>query len=62
MPQFVMSRRAFAGAPVALTTVDMPQHEPSEPRRVVALGWISRNGEHITISGKLASSTDPAGW
>jgi len=60
MPQLLMSRRDFAGVPVALTTV--PQPEPGQPRRVVALGWISRSGGQVTISERLiGSSNDPVG-
>jgi hypothetical protein len=54
MPQLIMSRRAFAGVPVAMTIAVMPLPKPDQPRRVVALGWISRNGGQITVSSQLA--------
>lgn len=54
MSQLVMSRREFAGVPVTMTTAPAPRHEPDQSRRVVALGWISRNGGQVTISDHLA--------
>ena len=62
MSQLVMSRREFAGVSVTMTTAPAPHHEPDQPRRVVALGWISRNGGQVTISDHLAGVTAaPAG-
>jgi hypothetical protein len=52
MPQLVIYRRDFAGVPVTVTTVD-PLLEPDQQRRIVARGRISRNGGHITISGRF---------
>jgi hypothetical protein len=52
MSQLIVSRREFAGVPVTVTTVArLP--EPEQPRRIVALGWISRSGGKVTISGRL---------
>jgi hypothetical protein len=53
MPQLVMSRRDFAEVPVALATATVPQPEPHQPRRIVALGWISRSGGQVVISARL---------
>ena len=53
MPQLVMSRRDFAGVPVAVTTAAVQQPEPHQPRRIVALGWISRSGGQVVISARL---------
>jgi hypothetical protein len=53
-----MSRRVFAGVAATLTAAVIP---PPEPRHVVALGWISRNGRQATVSGRLTTSTNPAG-
>jgi len=62
MPQLIMSRRTFAGVPVTVTTAAAPPPESDEPRRVVALGWISRGGGQVTISDRLTGSvTTPAG-
>lgn len=61
MPQLIMSRREFAGVPVTMTTATAPSVEPDQPRRVVALGWISRSGGQITISDRLVRSTALAG-
>ena len=52
MPQFVMSRREFDGVVVSMVTA-IPLAEPDQPRRVVALGWISRHGGQVAISGGL---------
>jgi hypothetical protein len=61
MPQPIMSRREFAGVPVTMTTV-APLPEPDQPRRIVALGWISRSGGQVTISDRLIGSVaTPAG-
>lgn len=54
MSQFVMSRREFAGVVVSVVTATTPFVEPDQQRRVVALGWISRYGGQVTISGNLA--------
>jgi hypothetical protein len=62
MPQLIMSRREFAGVPVTMATATTPLPEPDEPRRAVALGWISRNGGQVTISDRLTgTTTTPAG-
>lgn len=53
MPQLVMSRRDFAGAPLTLTTAIAPKPEPHQPRRIVALGWISGSGGQVIISARL---------
>ena len=53
MPQLVMSRRDFAWVPVALTMAAVPQTEPHQPRRIVAIGWISRSGGQVVISARL---------
>ena len=58
MPQLIMSRREFAGVSVTMTTAPAPNREPDQPRRVVALGWISRNGGQVTISDHLAGTTN----
>ena len=58
MPQLIMSRREFAGVPITMTTAAVPLHQPDQPRRVVALGWISRHGGHVTVSERL---TGPVG-
>ncbi|MBS2546956.1 hypothetical protein KGQ19_08750 [Catenulispora sp. NL8] len=52
MSQFVMSRREFAGVVVGMVTASIPE-DPDQPRRVVALGRISRNGGRVAISGHL---------
>jgi hypothetical protein len=52
-----MSRRKFAGVTVTITTAADAQLEPPQARRVVALGWISRQGGQITISDQLTGST-----
>jgi len=62
MPELVMSRREFAGVPVTMTTAAAPCAEPDLPRRVVALGWISRSGGQVTISDRLVGPTASAGW
>lgn len=54
MSQFVMSRREFAGAVVIVATANDPFAGPDQPRRVVALGRISRNGGQVIISDRLA--------
>jgi len=51
--QFVMCRRMFAGVMVIVAMATSPIAEPHEPRRVVALGRISRRGGQITISDRL---------
>lgn len=61
MPQLVMSRREFAGVPVTMTTATAPSVAPDQPRRVVALGWISRSGGQVTISDRLVGSAALAG-
>jgi hypothetical protein len=61
MPQLVMSRHEFAGVTVTMTTASAPSAEPDQPRRVVALGWISRSGGQVTISDRLVGSTASAG-
>jgi fructose 1,6-bisphosphatase len=53
MPQLIMSRREFAGVPVTMTTATTLRSEYDHPRRVVALGWISRNGGQVTVSDQL---------
>ena len=53
MSQLIMSRREFAGISVTMTTAATPLPEPDQPRRVVALGWISRNGGQVTVSDQL---------
>ena len=53
MSQLIMSRREFAGVSVRMTTTVASLPEPDQPRRVVALGWISRNGGEITVSDQL---------
>lgn len=60
MPHLVMSRREFAGVPVTLTTAASPDPDNVQPRRVVALGWLSRRGGQVTISDQLTSSTAEA--
>jgi hypothetical protein len=63
MSQLIISRREFAGVPVTMTTAATPLPEPDEPRRVVALGWISRSGGQVTISDRLTSPvSNPVGW
>lgn len=59
MSQLIMSRREFAGVPVTMTTVAAPLPEPDQPRRVVALGWISRNGGQVTVSDQLTAPVSP---
>lgn len=61
MSQLVMSRCEFAGVPVTMTAVaQFP--DPDQPRRVVALGWISRSGGQVTVSDRLFGSVAaPAG-
>lgn len=59
MPQFVISRCGFAEVPVTVTAA--PLFDPDQPRRVVALGWISRNGGHVVISDRLIGSVHSAG-
>ena len=62
MSQLIMSRREFAGVPVVMTTAATPLPEPDEPRRVVALGWISSNGGQVMISDQLTGPVStPAG-
>ena len=61
MPQPVMSRREFAGVPVTMTTATAPSAAPYQPRRGVALGWISRSGGQVTISDRLGGSAASAG-
>ena len=62
MPQLLTFRHELAGVPVTVTTATAPLPDPDQPRRVVALGWISRNGGQITISTQLTSSAvTPAG-
>ncbi|MBS2966382.1 hypothetical protein KGA66_25295 [Actinocrinis puniceicyclus] len=61
MSQLVMSRRKFAGVPVTMTTV-APLPEPNQPRRIGALGWISRNSGQVIVSDRLIRSVAaPAG-
>lgn len=61
MSQLVLSRREFAGVPVTMTTI-APLPEPNQPRRIVALGRISRSGGQVTISDRLiGSAATPAG-
>lgn len=61
MSQFVMSRREFAGVVVSMATAAVLVAEPDSPRRLVALGWISRRGGQVAISGRLAGpDTAPA--
>ena len=55
--QLIMSRREFAGVPVTMTTAADSEPEQSQVRRVVALGWISRQGGQITISDRLTGSS-----
>ncbi|WP_194909684.1 hypothetical protein [Catenulispora rubra] len=55
MSQFVMCRRVFAGVMVIVAMATSPVAEPHEPRRVVALGRISRRGGQVTISDRLAA-------
>lgn len=54
MSQFVMSRREFAGVVVIMTTAATPVTGPDQPRRVVALGQISRCGGKVVVSERLA--------
>ena len=54
MSQFVMSRREFAGVMVVMATPAVPLSEPDQPRRVVALGRISRRGGLVAVSDRLA--------
>ena len=54
MSQFVMSRREFGGVVVSMATATTPLAERDQPRRVVALGWISRHGGQMAVSGHLA--------
>jgi hypothetical protein len=62
MSQLIMSRREFAGVSVTVTTATTPPPGSDQPRRVVALGWISRNGGQVTVSDHLAGPTStPAG-
>jgi hypothetical protein len=61
MPQLVTSRREFAAVLVTLTTGTAPQPEPHQPRRIVAFGWISRNGGQVIVCDRLANSTAAAG-
>jgi hypothetical protein len=53
MTHLVMSRREFAGVSVTMTTASALPIELHQPRRVVALGWISRGGGQVTISDRL---------
>jgi hypothetical protein len=52
--QFVMSRRRFAGVVVVVAVTAVPLLEPEQPRRVVALGRISRRGGLVAVSDRLA--------
>ena len=62
MSQLIMSRREFAGVPITMTTAATPLPEPDQPRRVVALGWISRNSGQVTVSDQLTGPVStPAG-
>jgi hypothetical protein len=62
MPKLIMSRCEFAGVPVSMITAAAPLPEPNEPRRVVALGWISRSGGQVTITDRLTGPViTPAG-
>lgn len=62
MPQLMMSRREFAGVPVTLTIATDSLSGNDQPRHVVALGWISRNGGQVIISERLNQPTViPAG-
>lgn len=62
MSQLITSRREFAGVSVTMTTATAPLPGPDQPRRVVALGWISRNGGQVTVSDRLTGSVStPAG-
>lgn len=56
MLYLVMSRHEFVGIPVTPTTAAVPQPEPHQLRRSIALGWISRRGGRVTIFGRLAST------
>ena len=61
MSQFVMSRRLFAGVPVIMATATVPLAEPSQPRRVVAFGRLSRCAGQVMVSDQLADlNTAPA--
>jgi hypothetical protein len=57
MTHVVMSRREFAGIPVTLTTAAVPQPEPHQLRRSVALGRITRHGGQVTICDQLTGTT-----
>jgi hypothetical protein len=54
VPQFVMSRREFAGVVVIMATAALPLASPDQSRRVVALGRISRRGGQVVVSDRLA--------
>lgn len=54
MSQFVMSRRVFAGVRVIVAPATGPLAEPKQPRRVVAVGRISRRGGQVMISDRLS--------
>lgn len=56
MSQLITCRREFAGIPVTMSTATIPQPESDQPRRVVALGRISRSGGEIIISDQLTGS------
>lgn len=59
--QFVMPRRNSAGVLVIVATATVPLTEPSQPRRIVAVGRISRHGGRVVISARLAGlNTAPA--
>ncbi|MEY9893208.1 hypothetical protein ABIA31_006886 [Catenulispora sp. MAP5-51] len=61
MSQFVMSRRVFAGIPVIMATATVPLAEPSQPRRIVAFGQISRRGGQVVVSDRITGlNTAPA--
>ena len=56
MPQLVMSRREFAGIAVSQTTLSSTRREHGQPRRAVALGWISRTDGQVIVSEQLIKS------
>ena len=56
MSQFVMSRCEFAGVVVIMATVATPPTGPDQPRRVVAVGRISRCGGKAVISDRVAGT------
>lgn len=54
MSQFVMSRSVFAGVRVIVAPATVPLAEPNQPRRVIAVGRISRRGGQVMISDRLS--------